>query len=76
MSQVGRNMLRRQAVANATGLRVLAAIGAAVPARLTKRELLFIAERLANLLDENRISILARQFGIKKAKDRWVRHFA
>lgn len=57
------------AVANATGLRVLAAIGAAVPTRLTKRELLFTAERLANLLDENRVSILARQFGIKKAKD-------
>jgi ParB family chromosome partitioning protein len=60
---------KEEAVANATGLRVLAAVGAAVPARLTKRELLFIAERLANLLDENRISILARQFGIKKAKD-------
>jgi ParB family chromosome partitioning protein len=60
---------REEAVANATGLRVLAAIGAAVPARLTKRELLFIAERLANVLDENRVSILARQFGIKKAKD-------
>ena len=60
---------KEEAVANATGLRVLAAIGAAVPARLTKRELLFIAERLANLLDENRVSILARQFGIKKVKD-------
>jgi ParB family chromosome partitioning protein len=60
---------REEAIANATGLHVLAAIGAAVPARLTKRELLFVAERLANLLDENRVSILARQFGIKKAKD-------
>jgi len=30
---------------------------------------LFVAERLANLLDENRVSILARRFGIKKAKD-------
>jgi ParB family chromosome partitioning protein len=60
---------KEEAIANATGLRVLAAIGAAVPVRLTKRDLLFVVERLANLLDENRIAILARQFGIKKAKD-------
>jgi ParB family chromosome partitioning protein len=58
-----------EAIANATGLRVLAAIGAAVPVRLTKRDLVFVVERLANLLDENRIAILARQFGIKKTKD-------
>ena len=57
------------ALANATGLRVLAAIGAAVPVRLMKRDLLFVAERLTNLLDENRVAILAKQHGIKKAKD-------
>jgi ParB family chromosome partitioning protein len=34
-----------------------------------KRDLLFLAERLANLLDENRIAILARQHGIKKTKE-------
>jgi hypothetical protein len=37
---------KEEAIGNATRLRVLAAIGAAVPARLTKRELLFIADRL------------------------------
>ncbi len=60
---------REEAVANATGLRVLSAIGAAVSVRLMKRDLLFVAERLANLLDENRCAILAREHGIKKAKD-------
>jgi ParB family chromosome partitioning protein len=60
---------REEAIAIATGLRVLSAIGAAVPVRLMKRDLLFVADRLANLLDENRCAILARQHGIKKAKD-------
>jgi ParB family chromosome partitioning protein len=60
---------REEAIASATGVRVLSAIGAAVPVRLTKRDLLFVAERLANLLDENRVAILARQHGIKKAKE-------
>ena len=58
-----------EAIAGATGLCVLAAIGAAVPVRLMKRDLLFVAERLANLLDENRAAILAKQHGIKKTKD-------
>jgi ParB family chromosome partitioning protein len=31
--------------------------------------LLFVAERLANLLDENRAAILAKQHGIKKTKE-------
>jgi ParB family chromosome partitioning protein len=56
-------------MANTTGLRVLAAIGAAVPVRLMKRELLFVAERMASLLDENQVTILAKQHGIKKGKD-------
>jgi len=60
---------REEAIANATGLRVLSAIGAAVPVRLMKRDLLFVAERLANLLDENCAAILAKQHGIKKTKD-------
>jgi ParB family chromosome partitioning protein len=60
---------REEAIANTTGLRVLAAIGAAVPVRLMKRDLLFVAERLANLLDENRTAILAKQYGIKKTKE-------
>jgi ParB family chromosome partitioning protein len=60
---------REEAIANTTGIRVLAAIAEAVPVRLMKRDLLFVAERLAALLDENRLAILARQRGIKKAKD-------
>ncbi len=60
---------REETIANATGLRILSAIGAAVPVRLMKRDLLFVAERLANLLDENRCAILAKQHGIKKTKE-------
>jgi ParB family chromosome partitioning protein len=57
------------AIANTIGVRTLAAIIAAVPVRLMKRDLLFVVERLASLLDENRVAIVARQRGIKKAKD-------
>ena len=60
---------REEALAQATGLRTLAAIVAAVPVRLMKRDLLFVVERLAALLDERRLEIVARQRGIKKAKD-------
>lgn len=60
---------REEAIANATGLRVLSAIAEAVPVRLMKRDLLFVAERLANLLDENRLTILARQHGIRQKRD-------
>ena len=34
-----------------------------------KRDLLFVAERLAGLVDERRLEIVARQHGIKRAKD-------
>jgi ParB family chromosome partitioning protein len=60
---------REEAIANTTSLRVLSAISAAVPVRLMKRDLLFLAERMVNLLDENRAAILARQHGIKKTKE-------
>jgi ParB family chromosome partitioning protein len=60
---------REEAIANTTGLRVLSAISVAVPVRLMKRDLLFVAERMVNLLDENRAATLAKQHGIKKAKD-------
>ena len=60
---------REEALAQATGLRTLAAVVAAVPVRLMKRDLLFVVERLAALLDEPRLEIVARQLGIKKAKD-------
>jgi ParB family transcriptional regulator, chromosome partitioning protein len=61
---------KEQAIADATGVRVLAAISAAVPVRLMKRDLLFVAERLAMVLDENRLAIVAKQHGIKKANDK------
>lgn len=59
---------REAAIANATGIRVLAAISAAVPVRLMKRDLLFVAERLAALVDEPRLEIVARHRGIKREK--------
>jgi ParB family transcriptional regulator, chromosome partitioning protein len=60
---------REAAIANTTGIRILAAIAAAVPVRLMKRDLFFVVERLASLLDENRLAVVAKQHGIKKAKD-------
>ena len=58
-----------EAIANVTGLRVLSAIGAAVPVRLMKRDLLFIVERLTSLLEEHRLQMLARQHGIREKRD-------
>jgi ParB family chromosome partitioning protein len=60
---------QEEAIANATGIRILSAIVAAAPVRLMKRDLLFVAERLAVLLDRPRLEIAARQCGIKKAKE-------
>jgi ParB family transcriptional regulator, chromosome partitioning protein len=60
---------REAAIANITGIRILEAITAAVPVRLMRRDLLFVVERLALLLDDNRLAVLARQYSIKKAKD-------
>jgi ParB family chromosome partitioning protein len=60
---------REEAQAQATGLRVLKAIGDAVPVRLMKRDLLFLAERLTAMLDERRLSVLIRQHGIGKSND-------
>lgn len=34
-----------------------------------KRDLLFVTERLAAVLDENRLTVVAKQHGIKKATD-------
>jgi hypothetical protein len=56
-------------VANATGLHALSAISAAVPVRLIKRDLLFVVERMASPLDDNRCDLLAKQHGIKKTKE-------
>jgi ParB family transcriptional regulator, chromosome partitioning protein len=60
---------REEAIANTTGIRILAAIAEAVPVRLMKRDLLFVVERLAGLVDERRLEIVARQHGIKREKD-------
>ena len=59
---------REEALAHATGLRVLGAIVETVPVRLMKRDLLFVVERLAPILDENRLAIVLRHHGIGKAK--------
>jgi ParB family chromosome partitioning protein len=58
---------REEAIAQATGLRVLKATSDAVPVRLMKRDLLFITERLAAVLDERRLSVIFRLHGIGKA---------
>ncbi|HTV55406.1 MAG TPA: ParB/RepB/Spo0J family partition protein [Terriglobia bacterium] len=60
---------REEAIANATGLRVLSAIAAAVPVRLMKRDLLFVVERLAAMLDERKLEIIVRNRSLKKTKD-------
>jgi ParB family chromosome partitioning protein len=58
---------REEAIAQATGLRVLKATSDAVPIRLMKRDLLFVTERLAATLDERRLAIIFRLHGIGKA---------
>jgi ParB family chromosome partitioning protein len=55
---------REEAIAHATGLRVLKATSDAVPVRLMKRDLLFVTERLAAALDERRLAVLLRIHGI------------
>jgi ParB family chromosome partitioning protein len=60
---------REEAIANTTRIRVLAAIAEAVPVRLMKRDLLFVVERLAGLVEERRLEMVARQLGIKREKD-------
>jgi ParB family chromosome partitioning protein len=58
---------REEATAQATGFRVLKATSDAVPVRLMKRDLLFVAERLAAVLDERRLAVIFRLHGIGKA---------
>jgi ParB family transcriptional regulator, chromosome partitioning protein len=60
---------KEQAIANTTGLRVLAAVSAAVPVRLLKRDLLFVIEKLVSLMEEPRFEMLARQHGIRQKRD-------
>ncbi len=56
---------KEAALANATGIRVLQTIVAAVPVRLMKRDLLFIAEQMLPLLDDKRIEMVARNRGVR-----------
>jgi ParB family chromosome partitioning protein len=58
---------REEAIAQATGLRVLKATSDAVPVRLMKRDLHFVTERLAAILDERCLAIIFRLHGIGKA---------
>ena len=44
-------------------------MSAAVTVRLLKRDLLFIIEKLVNVMDENRVEMLARQHGIRQKRD-------
>ena len=60
---------REEAIASTTGLRVLSAIGSAVPVRLFKRDLLFIVEKLVGTMDEQHVEMLARQHGIRQKRD-------
>ena len=61
---------REEALANATGIRVLQSIVAAVPVRLMKRDLLFIAEQLIPLMDEKRMEMAARIEASRQRKAR------
>jgi ParB family transcriptional regulator, chromosome partitioning protein len=56
---------REEALANAIAIRVLQTIVAAVPVRLMKRDLLFIAEQMLPLLEDKRQELIARNRGIK-----------
>jgi ParB family chromosome partitioning protein len=56
---------REEALANATGIRVLQSIVSAVPVRLMKRDHLFVVEQLLPLLDEKRLEMAARNRSIK-----------
>jgi ParB family transcriptional regulator, chromosome partitioning protein len=60
---------KQEAIANTTGIRVLSAIGAAVPVRLLKRDLQFLLNQIAPLLDEWRLQTLARQHSIRKDRE-------
>jgi ParB family chromosome partitioning protein len=60
---------KEQAIANTTAIRVLKAIGDAVPVRLMKRDLLFVLMQTSPLLGEGQLQTLARQHGIRKDRE-------
>jgi ParB family chromosome partitioning protein len=60
---------KEQAIASATGLRVLTTVVSAVPVRLMKRDLLFVAENLLLFVEERKLAIVARNRGIHAKKE-------
>lgn len=60
---------KEQAIANTTGIRVLKAIGDAVPVRLMKRDLLFVLMQTTPLLNDWQLQTLALQHGIRKDRE-------
>jgi ParB family chromosome partitioning protein len=60
---------REEALAHMIASRFLKAIGDAVPVRLMKRDMLFLAGRLIAMLDERRLSVLIRENRIGKPKN-------
>lgn len=60
---------REEAIAATAGRRILAAIADAIPVRLMKRDLLFVAERLLPLLDDRRLLILGKGRSIRPKSD-------
>lgn len=60
---------KEQAIANTTSIRVLKAIGDAVPVRFMKRDLLFVLMQTFPLLGEWQLQTLARQYGIRKDRE-------
>jgi ParB family chromosome partitioning protein len=60
---------KEQAIADTTSIRVLKAIGDAVPVRLMKRDLLFVLTQTFPLLNEWQLQTLARQHGIRKDRE-------
>jgi ParB family transcriptional regulator, chromosome partitioning protein len=63
------NRRREETIANAIGIRVLAAVSAAVPIRLLKRDLQFLVDQIDSLLDEKRLHTWARKHGIRKDRE-------
>jgi ParB family transcriptional regulator, chromosome partitioning protein len=60
---------KEAAIANTVGLRILSAIGSAVPVRLLKRDMLLIIDKLTTSMDDSRAEMLARQHGIRQKRD-------
>lgn len=60
---------QQEAISRTTGLRTLEAIGNAVPVRLMKRELLFIATTIMSKLDQPRLEIVAKLHHLGPSKE-------